>query len=296
MDVPVQTPAPMEAPVQTPAPGPAIEEPIAAEAAAGATIPPQSRPAAGVTSFEWPVAEPERKSKLPLVVVGAVIVALIAAVLGFVLLSGGGSKSPPVAKAKPTPPPPAAEPPVAPTKAPELIARTLKLRDQSTQVVATLRFSGPALGGKSVVTRDANMVDGRGRVEVRQKGVKTAVGGSSVPGLTIGLNDSGQKLVISLSAKAGAFTSVKASRDSTGHAVALRITKKPKPVAKPKRTQPVKASPTPQPPPPPASPSSSPPPSPPSSQERVDQLRRQRTQPPPPPPTASSLCKQLHRC
>jgi hypothetical protein len=305
---PTPAPAPAPPPVQTPPPAPAVEQPVAAEEAAdpgfewqqeNATMPPQSRPAAGVTSFEWPAAEGERKKKSKGLFIGiaAVLVALLAAVLGFVLLSGGDSGNtaeatppappPPVA---PKPPPPVANPPAG---QPELIAQSLALRDQPVLVVANLRFSGGTLGSNAVKTKDANMSDGRGLAEVRQKGVRTAVSTGSVPGVTFRVRRSGDVLRISAAAKKGAFTKLEARRDQTGKAIAIKLTKKPAPVAKPRS-----GSPPPPPPPtgggtpppanpPPTSPQppvSPPPPTPPSG----DRIRR-RSPPPPPPPSCDRI-------
>jgi hypothetical protein len=315
---PTPEPTPIPPPVQTPPPAPAVEEPVAAEPAAdpgfewsqeGQTIPPQSRPAAGATSFEWPVpgTEGKQRGKGLYIGIAAVLVAVLAAVLGFVMLSGGGEKASSTTPPPPPAPTPQPKPQAPPAPAPELIAQSLALRDQGTAVVASLRFSGGALGSNSVKTADANMSDGRGLAEVRQKGIRTAVSTGSVPGVTFRVRRSGDVLRISVTAKKGAFTKLEARRDATGTALALKLTEKPKP--KPKATspqpQPVRSDNPPPPPspssnsnpPPPPSPTASPPPAPPSDQERVDQLRRQRSTPPPPPsPTPQQLCKRLGRC
>jgi hypothetical protein len=161
--------------------------------------------------------------------------------------------------------------------------------------VANLRFSGGALRTKAVITRDANMADGRGLVEVRQKGIRTAVSKGGVSGVTIRVRRSGDILRLAVSADAGAFTALKATRDSTGTAMAIRLTKKPKPKAKQQIRQPQPQptpqpqpqsqqpqSPQPQPTPPPVSPPPPPPP-PPTFKKKVG--------PPPPPP-----CKQIGIC
>jgi hypothetical protein len=301
---PTPVPTPIPPPVETPPPAPAVEEPVAAEAAPdpgfewgqeGATIAPQSRPASGATSFEWPAAGEEKKrGKGMMIGIAAVLVALLAAVLGFVVLAGGGSE--PAAEATPAPPP-VAPPPPSPEPQPvsEITAQSFSILDQPTQVVANLRFSGGALRTKAVITRDANMADGRGLVEVRQKGIRTAVSKGGVSGVTIRVRRSGDILRLAVSADAGAFTALKATRDSTGTAMAIRLTKKPKPKAKQQIRQPQPQptpqpqpqsqqpqSPQPQPTPPPVSPPPPPPP-PPTFKKKVG--------PPPPPP-----CKQIGIC
>ena len=303
--VPLATPTPEPTPIPppaqaTPPPAPAVEPPVAAEAEAdsgfeweqeGATIAPQSRPASGATSFEWPAAAGEKKrSKGMLIGIAAVLAALVAAVLGIVLLSGGDPEaaSPPPPPVAP-PPPPVVEPPAA---QPELIARSLSVREQPRQVVASLRFSGGALGSKSVRTRDANMRDGRGLAEVTQKGIRTAVSTGSIPGVTIRVRRAGERLRIAVSGSG--FTALKASRDSTGTAIALRLTKKskaappppPPAIANPPPPPPPPVSggnPPPPPPPPVAPPPPPPPPPPPTFKKRVG--------PPPPPP-----CKKIGIC
>jgi hypothetical protein len=225
-----------------------------------------------------------------LIGIGAVLVALLAAVLGFVLLSGGGSE--PAAQVTPSPPPVAPPPPSPePQAVPEITAQSFSILEQPTQVVANLRFSGGALRTKAVITRDANMADGRGLVEVRQKGIRTAVSKGGVPGVTIRVRRSGDILRVAVSAKSGAFTALKATRDSTGTAMAIRLPKKPKtqprqqirqPQPQPTPQSPQPQSPQPQSTPPPVSPPPPPPP-PPTFEKKVG--------PPPPPP-----CKQIGIC
>ena len=277
---PTPEPTPIPPPVETPQPVPAAAEPVAAEAAAadagfewaeeGATIAPQSRPAAGATSFEWPVPGAEKKRSKGLVIgIAAVVAAVAAAVLGFAVLSGGGSAE--EANANPEPPPVAPPPPVTPPPpAAELIAQSLALRDQPGLVVASLRFSGGALGSKAVRTRDANMRDGRGLAEVTQKGLRTAVSTGSLPGVTVRVRRAGNRLRIAVTGSG--FTALKASRDSTGKAIALRLTKKPK--AKPRRQSPPPASPQPQSQPQPQSP-----------QPQPQPQSQPQPQPPPTPPS-----------
>ena len=304
---PTPAPTPIPPPVQTPPPAPAVEQPAAAEQAAdpgfewqqeNATMPPQSRPASGVTSFEWPAAEGEKKKKSKGLFIGiaAVLVALLAAVLGFVLLSGGGSGN----TAEATPPPPPTPPPAVPQKkdttpAPsEVTAQSLSLNDEAKAVVATLSFGGGVLGTKSVSAKDANMSDGSGRAEVRQKGIRTGVAKGSVPGVTFRVRRSGDVLGIAVSAKKGAFTKLEARRDGSGTAIAIRLTKKPAPVAKPKAGSPPPpptsgGTPPPGSNPPPASPpptSPQPPASPPPPSDRI----RRRPPPPPPPPCDRIRC------
>jgi hypothetical protein len=260
------------------------------------TIPPESRPASGATSFEWPVPGTEKKrGKGAFVAVGAVLVALLAAVLGFVLLSGGGSEK--AANATPPPTPPPVSPPPPPTAEPDLItAQSFSILDQPTQVVANLRFSGGALRSKAVILRDGNMTDGRGLVEVRQNGVRSAVSKGGVPGVTIRVRRSGDILRVAVAAKAGAFTALKAARDSTGTSMAIRLTKKPKPkpkksVTPPPVAPPPSGNPPPVAPPPPPPVSNPPPVAPPPPPPPTSPFKRKVGSPPPPPP-----CKQIGIC
>jgi hypothetical protein len=214
----------------------------------------------------------------------------LAAVLGFVLLSGGGSE--PAAKVTPPPPPVTPTPPSPePQAVPEITAQSFSILDQPTQVVANLRFSGGALRTKAVITRDANMADGRGLVEVRQKGIRTAVSKGGVPGVTIRVRRSGDILRLAVSAKPGAFTALKATRDSTGTAMAIRLTKKPKPKPKQQIRQPQPQNPQPQTPQPQSpQPQSQPQPQPPPPPPPPPTFKK-KVGPPPPPP-----CKQIGIC
>jgi hypothetical protein len=207
-----------------------------------------------------------------------------------VLLSGGGGGDKAAEASPPPTPPPVAPPPPTPQPAALITAQGFSIVDQPTQVVANLRFSGGALRSKAVIMRDGNMADGKGLVEVRQKGIRTAVSKGGVPGVTMRVRRSGDILRVTVAAGAGKFTALKASRDSTGTAMAIKLTKKPKPTPPP--TPPSGGNPPPVAPPPPTPPSGGnpppvapppPPPPPPSFEKKVG--------PPPPPP-----CKQIGIC
>ena len=163
--------------------------------------------------------------------IGAVLVALLAAVLAVVLLSGGGGGGEAAEASPPPAPPPVTPPPPTPQPAALITAQGFSILDQPTQVVANLRFSGGALRSKAVILRDGNMADGRGLVEVRQKGIRTAVSKGGVPGVTMRVRRSGDILRLTVSAGGGKFTALKATRDSTGTTMAIRLIKKPKPKA-----------------------------------------------------------------
>ena len=202
-------------------PGHAAER-APAEPLLAPTTPPEVRAAAGATSFEWPAFETERKGRM-LLIGGAVLGAVLTAVLGFVLLTSGDAKpTPPVNPLPPVLPKPE---PKRPTLT--LTARSLAIRVGAKHVIATLRFADGRLRERGIVSRDANMRDGHGLVEVHQEGIRTAVGLGEVPGLRIRVRRSGERLKIVLSAKRRAFTAVAPSRDSTGRVLALRVAKTP---------------------------------------------------------------------
>jgi serine/threonine-protein kinase len=131
-------------------------------------------------------------------------------------------------------------------------------------VSAVIHLSGGSLPAASLVTKDARIKLGTAALALWQGGITTRVGAKRGSGLAIRLQPRSGRLLVSATAKPGAFAHLDVHLGPGGRSVVLAFTKVP---ATPKPTSPpppppqsVPVAPPPPPPPPPPAPQPPPPP------------------------------------
>jgi Protein kinase domain len=252
------SPKPVAASAPEPAPVPVLEPTVAP------AVPPTAAPAADET-FQWPDAAGGGGigRRRVLLVAGVLLLLAAAGVVLAVVAFGGseaGANQATTTETQATQPPPA---PQGPT------ATRLALTPAGGTILATVRFSGGRIRAGSLAAPDPDLSDGTAVVEVRQKGIDSRVGSDRLKGLTVRARSSANRLVLTFSAKPGAFTSVVPRRDGSGRSVVVQAKKAAAPTPPSPTPTPTPPSPTPSP-----TPTPTPPPSPPPAP----------TPPPPPPP------------
>jgi len=257
---PEPEPEPEPAPVAVAPPDP-LPEPIAIAPEAtldAATMPPAAPPRD--ETYEWPeLGGGRRPNRRLLLGIAALVVLGIAGFALAVTVLGGSDENAgrPEATASGTAT-------TAPTPFPRPTANRVRVSAPKGAVVTSIGFTGAALSPNSVRVRDADLSDGRARVEIRQKGIRSIVGVNRLGGVTVRPTRAANLLVFTLTAKPGAFTSVKDRLQNGRRTLVLQSLRSV--VVPPPPPPPVQPPPS----PPPVQPPSSPPPPP--------------VQPPPPPP------------
>jgi serine/threonine protein kinase len=209
------------------------QPPVGPTSGTAETLPPQTHPPGGATSFQWPTTG--RRPSRGLLWIGlAAAIAVATMLLGvLVTMSLGGpgdadaGGKPPVTTVSKTNREPKQKP-RARLKPRGPIARHTALTETDTAVVATIRFTRARLERKTLATRDGDLTDGAATVLIAQRGLKSVIGVNKLGGLSFKPTDTANRLTIALSAAPGAFTAVHARPDRTGSRVVIIATKKPR--------------------------------------------------------------------
>ena len=233
------------------------------------TLPPTATPPPEET-YQWPEEVRGRGGGRRKLLLGALALVLLAgAGFAFAVVALGGSDSDPDS----SPPPPTTAVPPPPVAAGPT-AESIAMRLPGKNVQATIRFGDAPVRAGALGVPDRDLSDGKAVVQLRQRGVSSGLGVGNADGLTVRTAPGRNRLVFTVTAKKGTFSSISARRGAGGRSVVLeakRIVVAPPP--------PTVAPPPPAPPPvtiaPPPSPPPSPTPTPPT--------------PPPPPPAGTTV-------
>ena len=270
---PVTEPAPEPEPEPEPAPTPAAEaapEPTPTPvpmADAEVTLPPTPTPTpTPEETYQWPDAVRGGEGGRRKLLLGAIALVVLAAggfALAFLLLGGSDASS------SSTPAPTTAVPPPPVPVSPGPTAKSIAMTSPGRNVRATIRFSDAPVRAGALRVPDRNLSDGHAVVQLRQRGVSSGLGIAKLNGLTVRAAPGRNRLVFTLTAKKGVFSTVTAQRGAGNRSVVLEakrivVAPPPPPVVTPPPVTPV--SPPPVSPPPVSPPPVSPPPPPPPPQ------------------------------
>ena len=255
--------APVAAATPEPTPAP-VPEPAAPVAAAEVTLAPTPAPE---ETYQWPDAVRGESGGRRRLVLGALALVVLAGggfALAVLLLGGSDSASPST-----QPPPTTAPPPPVPVSSGPT-AKSIAMRSPGKNVQATISFSDAPVRVGALGVPDRNLSDGRAVVQLRQRGVSSGLGVAKLNGLMVRTAPGRNRLVFTMTAKKGMFSTVTARRGPGGRTVVLearRIVVAPPPptVAPPPPPPPATISPPPSPQPPPPAPPPPPPPPPPGT-------------------------------